>query len=99
MGASMGKRGDREARPTGPWTAEEIAREQAAHAARIARARALGPEANIKQAAALARFANRVAAAAEQARRMSRREALDPAALLRFLHERGVEHIIIDGVA
>ena len=30
---------------------------------------------------------------------MTSREALDPVALLRLLHERGVEHIIIGGVA
>ena len=53
----------------GAWTAQEIARERAAAAARVARARERGPEANLKEAAALARFANRVAAAAAAARR------------------------------
>jgi hypothetical protein len=61
-----------ERKPTGEWTAEEVAREQAAEGARIARARARGAEANVKEAAALARFANRVAAAAEIARRDER---------------------------
>jgi len=56
------------ARP-GEWTEEEIARERAAADARMTRARARGPEANLKDAAALSRFANRVAAAAAAARR------------------------------
>ena len=54
---------------TGAWTEHEIAREQAAAAARMARARDRGPEANVKEAAALTRFANKVAAAAAAARR------------------------------
>lgn len=58
----------RNARP-GAWTEQEIARERAAAAARAARARLRGPEANLKEAAALTRFANRVAAAAAAARR------------------------------
>jgi hypothetical protein len=53
----------------GAWTAQEVARERAAAAARMARANERGPEANLKEAAALARFANRVAAAAAAARR------------------------------
>jgi len=57
---------------SGEWTPEEVAREQAASRARVARARARGPEANLKEAAALARFANRIAAAAEAARRHDR---------------------------
>lgn len=55
--------------PTGAWTEHEIARDRASAAARLARARQRGPEANLKQAAALARFANKVAAAAAAARR------------------------------
>jgi hypothetical protein len=58
---------DRERRPAGQWTAEEVAREQAATEARIAPARARGAETNLKESAALARFANRVVAAAERA--------------------------------
>ena len=54
---------------TGAWTEDEIAREQAAAAARMGRARDRGPEANVKEAAALTRFANKVAAAAAAARR------------------------------
>jgi len=57
---------------TGKWTPEEVAREQAASRARVARSRARGAEANLKEAAALARFANKVAAAAETARRHDR---------------------------
>jgi len=56
------------ARP-GAWTEEEIARERAAADARMTRARERGPEANLKEAAALSRFANRVAVAAAAARR------------------------------
>ena len=55
--------------PMGAWTEHETARERAAVDARMARARERGPEANLKEAAALARFANRVAAAAAAARR------------------------------
>lgn len=54
---------------TGAWTEHEIAREQAAAAARMARARERGPEANLKEVAALTLFANKVAAAAAAARR------------------------------
>jgi hypothetical protein len=53
----------------GAWTEQEVARERAAAAARTTRARERGPEANLKEAAALARFANRIAAAAAAARR------------------------------
>jgi hypothetical protein len=69
MKRAMSDGADGERRRTGEWTAEEVARERAAAGARIARARARGAEANVKEAAALARFANRVAAAAETARR------------------------------
>jgi hypothetical protein len=55
--------------PTGVWTEQETARERAAVEARMARTRERGPEANLKEVAALARFANRVAAAAAAARR------------------------------
>lgn len=72
MTLSMSDRRERTARPAGKWTPEEVAREQAAARARIARARARGPEANLKETAALARFANKVAAAAEAARRHER---------------------------
>lgn len=54
---------------SGVWTEEEIARERAAAVARMTRVRERGPEANLKGAAALSRFANRVAAAAAAARR------------------------------
>jgi hypothetical protein len=51
------------------WTADEVARERRATDSRLARARARGPEANVMESAALARFANKVAAAAAAARR------------------------------
>jgi hypothetical protein len=60
---------DTERAGRGTWTEKELARERAAAAARMTRARARGPEANLKEAAALSRFANRVAAAAAAARR------------------------------
>lgn len=72
MELSMSEDADSKAKPAGEWTAEEVAREQAAGEARLARARARGAEANLKQAAALARFANRVAAAAGSERRHER---------------------------
>ncbi|MGH8733332.1 MAG: hypothetical protein ACREVB_06585 [Burkholderiales bacterium] len=55
--------------PPGVWTEREIERERAAAAWRLARARERGPGANVKAAGALARFANKVAAAAAAARR------------------------------
>jgi|AntDryMetagUQ255_1029468.scaffolds.fasta_scaffold10919_1 hypothetical protein len=72
MTFSMTERPDSRARPAGQWTPEELAREEAATKARITLARARGAEANVKEAAALARFANKVAAAAEAARRHER---------------------------
>jgi hypothetical protein len=59
-------------RPTGPWTPEEIAREEAAAKARVARDRKSGPAQNVRAAGAVARFADRVADAAEAARRDGR---------------------------
>lgn len=56
-------------RHTGDWTDEEVEREEAATRARTARDREAGPGENVRAAAALARFANRVADAAETARR------------------------------
>jgi len=72
MEPSMSDTADSRCRRAGGWTAQEVARERAAGEARIARARARGAETNLKEAAALARFANRVAAAAEAARRHDR---------------------------
>ena len=66
MQLSMTDGGDNRARR---WTADEVAREQRATERRLARARARGPQASVKEAAALARFANKVAAAAAAARR------------------------------
>jgi hypothetical protein len=56
-------------RPDGPWTDEEIAREEAASRARVERDRQAGAAENVRAATALARFANRVADAAASARR------------------------------
>ena len=55
-------------RHAGDWTAEEAKLEDAATRARTARDRTAGPAENVRAAAALARFANRVADAAEAAR-------------------------------
>ena len=60
-----------QSRPKGPWTADELAREAAATAARSERDRKAGAAENVR-AAALARFANRVADAAAAARRDGR---------------------------
>jgi hypothetical protein len=51
------------AKPKGPWTPEEIARNERAARAQVARDRARGVGANLEEAAALARFANRFAEA------------------------------------
>lgn len=65
----MSQRADSKDAAPGAWTAEEVAREQAATRSRLARARDRGAAHNVRESAVLARFANRVAAAAESARR------------------------------
>jgi len=57
-----------EVRPRGPWTAEEISRNERAKRAQVAQDRARGVGANLEEAAALARFANRFAHAFRHAR-------------------------------
>jgi hypothetical protein len=49
--------------PRGPWTRAEIARQEDANRAQLRRDRARGVGANLAEAAALARFANRFAKA------------------------------------
>lgn len=56
------------AKPKGPWTAEEIARNERANRAQVERDRARGVSVNLEEAAALARFANRFAEAFRDAR-------------------------------
>ncbi|HYM54736.1 MAG TPA: hypothetical protein VES97_05195 [Solirubrobacteraceae bacterium] len=56
------------AKPRGPWTPEEIERNERAQRAQLAPDRARGAGANIEEAAALARFANRFAEAFRHAR-------------------------------
>jgi hypothetical protein len=51
------------AKPRGPWTAEEVAREERANRAQVEHDRARGVSTNLEEAAALARFANRFAEA------------------------------------
>lgn len=51
------------AKPKGQWTPEEIARNERATSEQVARDRARGVSANLQEAAALARFANRFAEA------------------------------------
>jgi len=48
-------------RPKGPWTAAELERHRRADREQVTRDRARGVEANLREAAALARFANRFA--------------------------------------
>jgi hypothetical protein len=55
-------------KPRGPWTPEEIARNERANRAQVAHDRARGVSANLAEAAALARFANRFAEAFRHAR-------------------------------
>lgn len=47
-----------EKRPRGPWTPQEIAREQRATRARVRRDRERGVTANLEEAAAFAQIAN-----------------------------------------
>jgi hypothetical protein len=56
------------AKPRGPWTPAEIARNERADRAQVAHDRARGTSANLEEAAALARFANRFAEAFRHAR-------------------------------
>jgi hypothetical protein len=62
------RRGRRGSGPRGPWTASEIARQRSADRAQVQRDRDRGVGANLREAAALARFANRFAAAFRHAR-------------------------------
>jgi hypothetical protein len=55
-------------KPKGPWTPEEIAREERANRAQVTLDRARGTSTNLEEAAALARFANRFAQAFRHAR-------------------------------
>ncbi|HST56695.1 MAG TPA: hypothetical protein VLJ42_12485 [Solirubrobacteraceae bacterium] len=52
---------EQKARPRGPWTAAETARQERANRAQVAHDRKRGVSANLEEAAALARFANRFA--------------------------------------
>jgi hypothetical protein len=56
------------AKPRGPWTPEEIERNERANRAQVEHDRARGVSTNLKEAAALARFANRFAEAFRHAR-------------------------------
>lgn len=56
-------------KPRGPWTPEEIARNERADQAQVAHDRARGVSANLKEAVALTRFANRFSKAFRHARR------------------------------
>ncbi|MGN6373638.1 MAG: hypothetical protein ACTHM1_11740 [Solirubrobacteraceae bacterium] len=47
--------------PKGPWTPEEVARNERARIAQVKRDRARGIAVNLQEAAALARFVNRLA--------------------------------------
>jgi hypothetical protein len=60
---------DARSHPTGAWTDDEIEREERATRARLARDREAGAAKNVRAAAALGRFANRVADAAASSRR------------------------------
>jgi hypothetical protein len=56
-------------KPKGPWTPQEIAREERATRRRVLRDRKRGVTANLEEAAAFARAANAFAQAFEHARR------------------------------
>jgi hypothetical protein len=55
--------------PRGPWTPEEVARNERVNKARVARDRERGVSANLAEAVALTRFGNRLAEAFRRARR------------------------------
>ncbi len=57
------------AKPTGPWTPEEIERNERVAQLRVKRDRARGVSANLEETVALTRFANRFAEAFKDARR------------------------------
>lgn len=56
-------------RPKGPWTPEEIARNERVAQARVARDRERGASVNLEEGIALTKFANRFAEAFRDARR------------------------------
>jgi len=56
-------------KPRGTWTAEEIARNEQANKAQVVHDRARGVSANLEEAVALSRFANRFSKAFRHARR------------------------------
>lgn len=64
-----GMAGKPKARPKGPWTPEEIARHERADRAQVAHDRARGVSANLEEAVALTRFANRFSEAFRHVRR------------------------------
>lgn len=57
------------AKPKGPWTPEEIERNERVAQLRVKRDRARGVSANLEETVALTRFANRFAEAFKDARR------------------------------
>ncbi len=57
------------ARPRGPWTPEEVARNERVAQIRVERDRARGVSANLEEAVKLTRFANRFADAFRDAPR------------------------------
>jgi hypothetical protein len=57
------------AKPKGPWTAEETARNEHVARARVERDRARGVSANMEEAVRLTRFGNRLARAFRDAGR------------------------------
>jgi hypothetical protein len=57
------------ARPKGPWTPEEIARNERVNKIRVQRDRARGVSANLEDVVVLTRFANRLAEAFKDAQR------------------------------
>jgi hypothetical protein len=57
------------AKPRGPWTPEEIARNEHVAKIRVARDRSRGVSANLEDTVKLTRFANRFAEAFRDARR------------------------------
>ncbi len=57
------------AKPRGPWTPEEIARNERANRAQVAHDSARGVSVNLEEAVALSRFANRFSEAFRHVRR------------------------------
>jgi hypothetical protein len=65
----FGMSGEQKSKPRGPWTPEEIARNERVEQIRVQRDHARGVSANLEDTVKLTRFANRFSEAFKDARR------------------------------